>query len=69
VLKIKHIKMNKIKLLCVIAVLGASMFSSTPAHARIAMECYAGEIYETTSYSLFGILLYQSIPHGTGRSC
>jgi hypothetical protein len=69
VLKIKYIKMNKIKLLGVIAVLGSSMFFSTPSHARVTQECYAGEIMETTSYSIFGILLYQSIPRLTGISC
>jgi hypothetical protein len=69
VLKIKYIKMNKIKLLGVIAVLGSSMFFSTPANAKVTEECYAGEVYATTSYSIFGILLYESIPHGTGRSC
>ena len=61
--------MNKIKLLGVIAVLGSSMFFSTPAHAKVTPECFAGEVYETTSNSIFGIVLYQSIPHGTGRSC
>jgi hypothetical protein len=61
--------MNKIKLLGVIAVLGSSLFFSTPADAKVTQECYAGEIMETTSYSIFGILLYQSIPHLTGRSC
>ena len=61
--------MNKIKILAVMAVLGSIMLCSSPADARVREECYAGEVYATTSYSIFGILLYQSIPHGTGRSC
>ena len=61
--------MNKIKVLAVIAVFGSSMFFSSPTHARVTETCYAGEVYATTSYSIFGILLYESIPHGTGPAC
>ncbi|CAN1571055.1 hypothetical protein MCETHM1_03213 [Flavobacteriaceae bacterium] len=61
--------MNKIKLFGVIAVLGSSMFFSTPSQAKVSEYCYAGEVMSVTSYSIFGITLYESIPHLTGRSC
>ncbi len=61
--------MNKIKLLGIVAVFGSSMFFSTPSDARVVRECYAGEYMDTTIYSIFGIVLYESIPHLTGISC
>jgi hypothetical protein len=61
--------MNKIKLLSVIAVLGSSMFFSTPAQAKYTTYCYAHEVMSVTSYSIFGYTYYESIPHLTGRSC
>ena len=61
--------MNKIKLLGIAAVFGSSMFFSTPADAKVTTECFAGEIMETTSYSIFGIVLYKSIPRLTGIAC
>lgn len=61
--------MNKIKLLGLTSVLGLSMLFSTPAQSKVTTYCYAGEVMSVTSYSIFGILLYESIPHLTGRSC
>ena len=62
--------MNRIKLLAIVAIFGISLFFSSPAHARYAtVECYAGEVYMTYHYTLFGVELWSGSEHGTGVSC
>ena len=62
--------MNRIKLLAIVAVFGTSLFLSPQAQARFAtVECYAGEVYMTYHYTLFGIELWEGSPFGTGVSC